>query len=174
MITVGNLNPSPLYLYNLCLYLNQPVPLFLPVSRGHGRQDCLMLVLELQSICSLTFCSLDGSECKSIAVRGQRRWDTQLAGVLFMSQPCWVGSYSASKSQMWFNLCSIHCPDCWLLITSKVPGCWISVGALCYGAQSVSLIAQRSITRPWKQSRDCLLELIGIRRDACSTFITQE
>lgn len=51
--------------------------------------------------------------------------------VLFMTCPCWLGSYSASKSWLRFNLGSIHCPDCWPLITSEVHRCWISVGALC-------------------------------------------
>lgn len=98
---------------------------------------------------------------KALPVRGQRRWDTEPADVLFMRRPCWVGSYSASESQMWFNLCSIHCHDCWPLITGKVRGCWISAGALCYRAQSASLIAQRSITRHWKWARVRLLEVIG-------------
>lgn len=112
-----------------------------------GKKDCLMLLWLLGVPSAPTLCSLDRSECESIASEGPNEMGhSAWLCVLFMSRPCWVGSYSASKSQMWFNLCSIHCPDRWPLITSKVPGCWISAGALCYRTQSASLIAQRSIT----------------------------
>ena len=133
------------------------------------RWDCLMPEPGVPSICALTSCSLDRSECESIGCEGlEETGHSDGPCALFMSRRCWVGSYSASKSQMWFNLCSIHCPDCWPLITSKVHGrCWISAGALCYGAQSASLIEQRSITRLWKWARVCSLELIGRAARGC-------
>lgn len=95
------------------------IPSILPVA-APGRTDCLALGTEVPSVCALTLWSLDRSECESIAL-WEAKGDGTLTptGALFMSHPCWVGSYSASKSQMWFNLCSIHCPDCWPLITSK-------------------------------------------------------
>lgn len=71
----------------------------------------------------LTSRPLDRSGCRSISPGS--------LCVLFMTCPCWLGSYSASKSWIRFNLGSIHCPDCWPLITSEVHRCWISVGALC-------------------------------------------
>lgn len=72
---------------------------------------------------SLTSRPPDRSGCRSISPGS--------LCVLFMTCPCWLGSYSASKSWVRFNLGSIHCPDCWPLITSEVHRCWISVGALC-------------------------------------------
>ncbi len=68
---------------------------------------------------------------------------------------------------MWFCMSSVHCHDCWPLITSKVRECWISAAAVCYRAQSASLIAQGSITRLWKWARVCLLALIGKDERRC-------
>lgn len=48
------------------------IPLFSSLSIGRGRQDCLMLVLGVPSICALTFYSLDRSECESVACEGPK------------------------------------------------------------------------------------------------------
>lgn len=78
----------------------------------------------------LTSCSPDRAECKSITCQGPKEWG-HLDGSVFYSwaAPVEWAVLSASTSQMEFNLGSIHCPDCWPLITSKVRrGCWISAG----------------------------------------------
>lgn len=123
-------------------------------------RDVPVLAVWVSGICALTLCSLDRSGSICSASEWPKEMGRSVAAVLFMSCPCWVGRYSASKSQMWLKPCSIHCHDCWPLITSNVPWCWISAEALCCRAQNTSLIAQRSITRPWHWTRVFLPELI--------------
>ena len=98
-------------------------PLFFPLSRGPW--------LWVPSIRGLTFCTLDRSECESIAREGPKEMGHSAAWCIIHESPLLSG-----------QLFSIRIPDVvqsvlhslsWLLaIDHKVAGCWISAGALCY------------------------------------------
>lgn len=87
--------------------------------------------------------------------------------------PLLTGQLFSIQILLRFNLGSIHCPDCWPLITSEVHRCWISVGALCQSRLTNSTSINHRSTGSWpKFARLNCPE--GLRGDASTAFIKVE
>lgn len=161
-----HLPPHSLIHHHFSLFHYFIRPDFLMRVPGGGRQ----------MFAPLTSCSPDRAECKSITCQGPKEWG-HLDGSVFYSwaAPVEWAVLSASTSQMEFNLGSIHCPDCWPLITSKVRhSCWISAGGFMLKG-SKRLSGSREIHHQTLETGQRLLagRSVWTEEDASGAFIRQ-